>query len=70
MTRRTRTSREAENRLDALDEQRREPDPNEWRSLLDLPPSASRVDGWRALLRGDGGEDAWHAYTAAESGRP
>lgn len=63
MTRR-RTS-DLSRRLDALDEQRRESDPNEWRTLLDLPPSASQVDGWRALLRGDGGDEAWHAYLAA-----
>ena len=58
--RRSRSS--IERRLDALDEHRREPDPNGWRALLDLPPSASRVDGWRALLRGDGDDEAWRAY--------
>ena len=66
----TRRLADLERRLDALDEQHREPDPNDWRALLDLPPSASRVDGWRALLRGDGDEDAWRAYTAPESERP
>ena len=61
MTRR-RSRSSIERRLDALDEHRREPDPNGWRALLDLPPSASRADGWKALLCGDGGKDAWRTY--------
>lgn len=64
MTRR-RSRQSFDRRLDAIDEQHREPDPNDWRALLDLPASASQVDGWRALLRGDGGDEAWHAYLAA-----
>ena len=59
MTRRPFTPRSLDTRLDALDEQRRESGPNEWHALLDLPPSSSHGDGWQALLRGDGGEDAW-----------
>lgn len=70
MTRRTRTRQSLDRRLDELDEQRRESDPDEWRALLDLPPSASRADGWKALLRGDGDENAWRAYTAAGSKQP
>ena len=65
MARQMRISRKARYRLDALDEQHREPDPNGWRALLDLPPSASRADGWKAFLRGDGDDEAWGAYTAA-----
>ena len=65
MTRRSRTSGSFENRLDALDEQHREPDPNDWRVLLDLPASASRADGWKAFLCDEGDNEAWRAYIAS-----
>ena len=65
MTRRARTSHEAERRLDALEGQSRDADG--WRTRLDLPADATRADGWRALLRGEGDEETWKAYAAAGS---
>ena len=63
MTRRARTSHEAERRLAELEEQSR--DPEGWRARLDLPPDATRADVWRAFLRGEGDDETWKAYLAA-----
>jgi hypothetical protein len=65
MTRRSKRS--IEGRLDALDERHR--DPEGWRALLDLPADATRADGWRAFLRGDGDDEAWRAYQAGDGDR-
>ena len=63
MTRRRRSTRSTEHRLDDLEEQSR--DPEGWRARLDLPPDATRADGWRAFLRGEGDAGTWKAYLAA-----
>jgi hypothetical protein len=63
MTRRARTSHEAEHRLADLEEQSRAPEG--WRARLDHPPDATRADAWRAFLRGEGDDETWKAYLAA-----
>jgi hypothetical protein len=63
MTRRRRSTRSTEHRLVELEEQSR--DPEGWRARLDLPPDATRADGWRAFLRGEGDDETWKAYLAA-----
>jgi hypothetical protein len=63
MTRRARTSHEAERRLAEFEEQSRNPEG--WRARLDLPPDATRADAWRAFLRGEGDDETWKAYLAA-----
>jgi hypothetical protein len=64
MTRRLRRSRRAAAcRLDELEDRRR--DPEGWRAALDLPPDATRADGWRAFLRGEGDDETWKTYLAA-----
>ena len=63
MTRRGRSSQSVDHRLAELEEQSR--DPEGWRARLDLSPDATRADGWRAFLRGEGDDETWKAYLAA-----